>query len=76
MLSRLRSNHIPDLTTSRPQITTGQGMLTLTLMSVRIRQRLQVKVKVGQVAFRWILVELNHLRVRNLKMVSDMLTRL
>ena len=58
------------LTTLRLQIPTCQGMLTLTLLSVRLRQRLQVKVKVSQVAFSQILMEVNHLGVRNLRMVN------
>ena len=49
-----------------------QGMLTLTLLSVRMRRRLQVKVKVSQVAFSRILVEVNHLGVRNLTMVNHL----
>ena len=37
-----------------------------------MRRRLQVKVKVSQVAFSWILVEVNHLGVRNLRMVNHL----
>ena len=51
LLPRSSCHPRPDLTTSKLQIPICQGMLTLTLLSVRIRQRLQVKVKASQVAF-------------------------
>ena len=56
---------------SKAPDSTCQGMLTLMLLRVRIRQRLQVKVKAKQVAFSRILVEVNHLGVRNLMMVNQ-----
>ena len=63
---------IPNLTTQKLQIPTYQGMLTLTLLSVRIERKLLVKVKASQTAFSRILVEVNHLRVRNLLMVNNL----